>query len=51
MRLKNHPWITKNGTDPLLTEEENTADLVAVTDEEVKTAITRTLRSVVTLVC
>ncbi|KAM5440245.1 putative non-specific serine/threonine protein kinase [Microsporum canis] len=43
-QLRVHPWVTKGGTDPLLSEEENTATLVGPpTDEEMNTAITRNL--------
>ncbi|KAM3081528.1 hypothetical protein ACMFMG_004985 [Clarireedia jacksonii] len=39
--LRAHPWVTKNGTDPLLSAEENTADLVEPPSEiEVNHAIT-----------
>ncbi|KAK3710601.1 hypothetical protein LTR37_010228 [Vermiconidia calcicola] len=27
--LRNHPWVTKNGADPLLSAEENCADLIS----------------------
>nr|POE78495.1 isoform 2 of calcium/calmodulin-dependent protein kinase kinase 1 [Quercus suber] len=36
-----HPWVTKNGTDPLLSAEENCADIVGpATDVELENAIT-----------
>lgn len=36
-----HPWVTKGGTDPLLSKEENTAHLVEPpTEEELDNAIT-----------
>ncbi|KAG4416436.1 hypothetical protein IFR04_010414 [Cadophora malorum] len=39
--LREHPWVTKNGTDPLLSAEENTADLVEPPSQiEVNHAIT-----------
>ncbi|KAI9837525.1 MAG: hypothetical protein M1819_007176 [Sarea resinae] len=39
--LREHPWVTKGGTDPLLSAEENTADLVEPpTEEEMNSAIT-----------
>ncbi|RMJ23478.1 calcium calmodulin-dependent protein kinase [Aspergillus sp. HF37] len=42
--LRVHPWVTKNGLDPLLSEEENTAEIVSPpTEEEVNLAITRNL--------
>jgi [calcium/calmodulin-dependent protein kinase] kinase len=46
-----HPWVTKNGTDPLLPAEENTADLVEPpSDIEVNHAITTKMRNLVVLV-
>ena len=49
--LKEHPWITKNGTDPLLSAEENTADLVEPpSDIEVNHAITAKMRNLMVLV-
>ncbi|GAB7347905.1 hypothetical protein MBLNU459_g5428t1 [Dothideomycetes sp. NU459] len=39
--LRNHPWVTKNGTDPLLSTEENCSDLVDLpTRAEMDNAIT-----------
>ncbi|KAH6715327.1 BcCMK3, calcium/calmodulin-dependent protein kinase [Leptodontidium sp. MPI-SDFR-AT-0119] len=39
--IRDHPWVTKNGTDPLLSAEENTADLVEPPSQiEVNHAIT-----------
>lgn len=43
--------MTKNGTDPLLSEEENTAELVVPTDAEMKNAITSTMTNLLTVVC
>ncbi|KAG5888301.1 hypothetical protein JTB14_022189 [Gonioctena quinquepunctata] len=37
--IKVHPWVTKNGTRPLLSEEEN-CQLVEVTEEDVAKVIT-----------
>ncbi|KAI9766830.1 MAG: hypothetical protein M1840_006306 [Geoglossum simile] len=43
--LREHPWVTKSGTDRLLSSEENTADLVELpTDAELKNAITRSVK-------
>ncbi|TKA61213.1 hypothetical protein B0A49_08530 [Cryomyces minteri] len=40
-RLREHPWVTKRGTDPLLSAEENTANLVQPpTEAELAHAIT-----------
>ncbi|RHZ61063.1 putative calcium/calmodulin dependent protein kinase [Aspergillus thermomutatus] len=40
--LRAHPWVTRNGSDLLLPEEENIAQIVeAPTEEEMNTAITR----------
>lgn len=44
--------MTKNGTDPLLSAEENTADLVQPpSDIEVNHAITAKMRNLLVLVC
>ncbi|RUS16829.1 kinase-like domain-containing protein [Endogone sp. FLAS-F59071] len=38
--LRAHPWLTKDGTDPLLSTEDNTLTVVTeVTDQEIKDAI------------
>ncbi|KAF3479779.1 CAMKK/META protein kinase [Arthroderma uncinatum] len=43
-QIRDHPWVTKRGADPLLSEEENTATLVGPpTDEEMDSAITKNL--------
>ncbi|KAH8683296.1 BcCMK3, calcium/calmodulin-dependent protein kinase [Tricladium varicosporioides] len=48
--LREHPWVTKNGTDPLLSAEENTADLVEPPSEiEVNHAITGKMRNLLTM--
>ncbi|KAL6235471.1 hypothetical protein BDW75DRAFT_141759 [Aspergillus navahoensis] len=40
--LREHPWVTKNGMDPLLPKSENTAEIVGLpTEEEVNSAITK----------
>lgn len=40
-QMREHPWVTKNGADPLLSKEENTADLIEPpTEEELNMAIT-----------
>ncbi|KOC10862.1 calcium/calmodulin-dependent protein [Aspergillus flavus AF70] len=42
--LREHPWVTRNGTDPLLPESENTAEIVGLpTEEEMNSAITKTI--------
>ena len=49
--LTEHPWVTKNGTDPLLSAEENTAELVELpTEEEMKHAITGSLSNLIVVV-
>jgi [calcium/calmodulin-dependent protein kinase] kinase len=46
-----HPWVTKNGTDPLLSAEENTADLVEPPSElEVNHAITAKMKHLLVMV-
>ncbi|KAI1751464.1 kinase-like domain-containing protein [Xylaria castorea] len=40
--IRNHPWVTKNGDDPLLSYEENCSDMVETPNElEVNHAFTR----------
>ena len=42
--LRNHPWVTKNGQDPLMSAEENCGEFVAeVSDAEVNAAITHNM--------
>lgn len=46
-----HPWVTKNGDDPLLSEAENTALIIEPpTDREVENAITGNMRNLMTVV-
>jgi [calcium/calmodulin-dependent protein kinase] kinase len=46
-----HPWVTRSGADPLLSEEENTAELVdPPTEIEVNHAITSNLKNLMTVV-
>ncbi|KAL8863394.1 MAG: hypothetical protein Q9178_000075 [Gyalolechia marmorata] len=48
--LREHPWVTKNGSDPLLSAEENTANLIEPpTEEETDNAITHNLGNVLVL--
>ncbi|KAJ5641527.1 hypothetical protein N7490_005527 [Penicillium lividum] len=48
--LRAHPWVTMNGADPLLSEEENTAHNVEPpTEEEMNAAITKKMGHVMTL--
>ena len=50
--VKEHPWVTKDGKDPLLSAEENTANIVEPpTEEEKNQAITGNLSNIVVLVC
>ena len=49
--FKEHPWVTKDGKDPLLSAEENTANLVEPpTEEEKNQAITGNLSNILVLV-
>ena len=49
--IQNHPWVTKDGSDPLLPEEENTSDLVEPpTALEINRAITSTMNNLLTVV-
>ncbi|TVY41940.1 Calcium/calmodulin-dependent protein kinase kinase [Lachnellula subtilissima] len=44
--IREHSWVTKNGTDPLLAAEENTSDLIEPPSEtEVNHAITARMRN------
>lgn len=36
--IKEHPWVTSDGSNPILSEEDN-CHLVTVTDEEVKNSL------------
>lgn len=48
--LREHPWVTKRGEDPLLSEEENTSDLVEPpTEHEMNAAITGNMRQLMTV--
>ena len=48
---KDHPWVTKEGKDPLLSEEENTANLIEPpTQEETDEAITGNLSNILFMV-
>ncbi|KAG9514961.1 Pkinase-domain-containing protein, partial [Aureobasidium melanogenum] len=43
--LRVHPWVTKNGEDPLLSMEENCADMIDTpTQEEMNNAITGNMK-------
>ncbi|EPS37616.1 hypothetical protein H072_8658 [Dactylellina haptotyla CBS 200.50] len=49
--LRVHPWVTSNGKDILLSKEENVSNLIEPpTDEEIKNAITKSIRNVVAAV-
>jgi hypothetical protein len=38
--IKEHPWVTANGEDPLLSTEENTSDMIThVTEKDLSEAI------------
>ncbi|MCJ1285131.1 hypothetical protein MMC26_004469 [Xylographa opegraphella] len=46
--LRNHPWVTRRGTDPLLSAEDNTAHLVEPpSEEEMNRAITGNLSNLI----
>lgn len=48
--LREHPWVTKNGEDPLLSEEENCAAMVSQpTDDEMDAAITSNMARVMAI--
>ncbi|KAG0129791.1 kinase-like domain-containing protein [Tuber indicum] len=49
--LRGHPWVTRNGEDMLLPEEENTSEVIpSPTPEDVASAITRSIRNVMAVV-
>jgi len=49
--LREHPWVTRNGEDMLLSIEENTADFIPQpTEEEMASAITKNIRNIMTVV-
>ncbi|KAA8643131.1 putative calcium/calmodulin dependent protein kinase [Aspergillus tanneri] len=42
--LRAHPWVTRDGLDPLLPESENTAEIIGLpTEEEMNSAITKNI--------
>ncbi|CAI7642689.1 unnamed protein product [Penicillium glandicola] len=48
--LREHPWVTKNGTDPLLSFEENTSQIIEPpTEEEMNSAITTNMGHLMTV--
>ncbi|KAJ5353326.1 hypothetical protein N7452_002300 [Penicillium brevicompactum] len=48
--LREHPWVTKDGTDPLLSFEENTSQIITFpTKEEMDHAITTTMGHLMTV--
>jgi len=50
-RLQDHPWVTCRGADPLLSKEENCAELIDLpTQEELNTAITGNMKHLVAVV-
>ncbi|KAF2261125.1 Pkinase-domain-containing protein [Lojkania enalia] len=50
-QIREHPWVTRQGTDPLLPTSENVAIIVEPpTDEEVNAAITGNMGHLVTVV-
>ena len=49
--MKEHPWVTHNGKDPLLSAEENTSNLVEPpTEAEMNAAITGNVKNLMTVV-
>jgi calcium/calmodulin-dependent protein kinase kinase 2 len=50
--IREHPWVTRHGTDKLLPKDENILSLVEFpTEEEVNKAITAPMRRMVNVVC
>lgn len=51
LTFQEHPWVTRQGTDPLLAKSENVAIIIdPPTDEEVNAAITGNMGHLVTVV-
>jgi [calcium/calmodulin-dependent protein kinase] kinase len=49
--VRQHPWVTLNGDDPLLSVEENTANLVEPpTEDEMTGAITKSISQILAIV-
>jgi [calcium/calmodulin-dependent protein kinase] kinase len=48
--LRNHAWVTRSGSDPLLSEEDNTTEFVPPTKDELDTAITKSIGNFMALV-
>ncbi|KAH9860172.1 hypothetical protein IAQ61_011956 [Plenodomus lingam] len=49
--IREHPWVTRQGTDPLLPKSENVSSIIEPpTDEEVNAAITGNMGHLVTVV-
>lgn len=46
---QSHPWVTKNGTDPLISVDENCQLVTEVTEEEIHNAI-KSVASIFTVV-
>ncbi|KAG5461710.1 MAG: kinase-like domain-containing protein [Olpidium bornovanus] len=38
-QMRDHPWVTKGGTDPMVSRDENCRQVVVVTEEDVKKAV------------
>ena len=50
--MREHPWVTRGGTDLLLSEEENTAEIIGPpTEEEMNSAITMNVGRILAVVC
>lgn len=50
LELREHPWVTHEGEDTLLSVEENTADVIMPTEKEIKSAITKSIHNVMAVV-
>jgi len=48
--MRDHPWVTREGEDILLPVEENTADFITATEEEMASAITKSIHNVMAVV-
>lgn len=45
-----HPWVTCRGEDQLLSVEENTADFITLTEEEMASAISKSIHNAMAVV-
>ena len=50
--MQEHPWVTENGVNPLISKDENLAHQIEPpTDAEVNAAITSNMKHLLAVVC